>query len=223
MDSLLPNDFSPAPSGLLLQTVVVVVGSYVVYWFARAIYRLYLSPIAHFPGPKLAAITWWYEPKANIFRVYLFPDFSRYEFYYDVIKNGQYTFKIGELHREYGPIIRINPFEIHIETPEFYEKVYAGSGKRRDRWDVFTKQFGIPDSIFATNDHETHRIRRAALNPFFSKASVRRLQPVLDERLDRLLGRFSGFQESGKPMILNHAFAAFTAGCSPSPNTFRTP
>lgn len=40
----------------------------VVYYVYIAIYRILLSPISRFPGPKLAALTWWYE------------------FYYDVIK-----------------------------------------------------------------------------------------------------------------------------------------
>lgn len=41
---------------------VVVVGSlYLVYnVIAGAIYRLYFSPISHIPGPKLAALTFWY-------------------------------------------------------------------------------------------------------------------------------------------------------------------
>jgi hypothetical protein len=41
----------------------------------------------------------------------------RYEAYYDLILGGQYTFKIIELHKQYGPIIRISPWELHISDP----------------------------------------------------------------------------------------------------------
>jgi hypothetical protein len=44
--------------------------------------------VAGFPGPKLAGLTFWYE------------------FYYDVIKQGQYTFKIKELHQKYGMFLK---------------------------------------------------------------------------------------------------------------------
>ena len=50
------------------------------------IYRLYLSPIAKFPGRKLAALTLWYE------------------FYYDVIKGGQYVWEIEKMHQKYGTL-----------------------------------------------------------------------------------------------------------------------
>lgn len=62
----------------------VIVGSIVFYFVSVAIYRLYFHPLARFPGPKLAALT------------------RLYEGYYDVIENGQYKFKIGELHKRYG-------------------------------------------------------------------------------------------------------------------------
>jgi hypothetical protein len=143
-------------------------------------------------------------------------DFNlRYEFYYDVIKNGQYTFEIARLHKRYGPIVRINPYELHIESPEFYEKLYAGGGKRRNRWEWFTRSFGDSESIAASEDHDKHRVRRAAISPFFSTASVRSIQPTLDDMLDTLLGRFADFRSSGKIMTISLAFEAFTNGFIP--------
>jgi hypothetical protein len=47
--------------------------------------RLFLSPLARFPGPRLAALSNWYE------------------FYYDVLLQGQFTAHIQELHKKYGP------------------------------------------------------------------------------------------------------------------------
>ena len=55
-----------------------------IYLSSLAFYRLFLSPISKFPGPVLAALT------------------SKYEAYYDIVKGGQYTFKIQELHKRYG-------------------------------------------------------------------------------------------------------------------------
>ena len=56
----------------------------VTYCICILFYRLYPSPLAKFPGPKVAALTLWYE------------------FYYDVIKCGQYTLEITEMHRQYS-------------------------------------------------------------------------------------------------------------------------
>ena len=54
------------------------------YLIAGIIYRLYLAPIAGFPGPRLAAVTYWYET------------------YYDVFRKGTYTFEIERMHQKYG-------------------------------------------------------------------------------------------------------------------------
>ena len=54
------------------------------YFSALVVYRLYFSPLSKFPGPRLAAATYLFEG------------------YYDVVKRGKYTFKIGDLHAEYG-------------------------------------------------------------------------------------------------------------------------
>jgi cytochrome P450 len=146
-----------------------------------------------FPGPKLAALTLWYE------------------FYYDIIHRGQYIWKIQELHRQYGPIIRINPYELHITDPEFYDVLYSND-KKVDKWDWGTKQFGIDLSVLGTPDHDTHRLRRAALNNFFSMQRTRTLQPVVQERVDALAKRFEQYKDSRNIVQLDNAHAAFTNG-----------
>ena len=65
----------------ILGTIMIVV---VLMSLSGAIRRLWFHPLAHIPGPKLAALTWWYE------------------FYYDGIQQGRYVFKIQELHKQYG-------------------------------------------------------------------------------------------------------------------------
>jgi hypothetical protein len=42
-------------------TISAAIGTaLVLYLITGAVYRVYLSPVAKFPGPKLAALTLWY-------------------------------------------------------------------------------------------------------------------------------------------------------------------
>ncbi len=61
-----------------------------------------------------------------------------------------------------------------------------------------------------TIPHELHRKRRAALNPYFSKASIRRLEPVVQETIEKLLKRFNMYTKTGDIMPLNLAYKATT-------------
>lgn len=68
----------------MVSTIALVgaaTGLYVAY---LVVSRLILSPLAKFPGPKLAALSNWYE------------------FYYDVILQGRFTAHLQRLHKRYG-------------------------------------------------------------------------------------------------------------------------
>lgn len=77
------------------RAAIVVTGLALAYTISIVVYRLYLSPIANIPGPRLAAATFWYE------------------FYFDVVKQGRYTWRIGELHEQYGKTTRMIFDQVH--------------------------------------------------------------------------------------------------------------
>jgi hypothetical protein len=59
-------------------------GLFCIWKLLQFLYRVTLHPLAKFPGPKLAAMTYYYE------------------FYYDGIKIGMYTAEIESMHEQYG-------------------------------------------------------------------------------------------------------------------------
>jgi cytochrome P450 len=165
------------------------------YFISVIVYRLYLSPISKIPGPKLAAATWWFE------------------YYYDIIHYGKYIFKIKELHREYGPIVRISPYEVHISDPKFYDTLYAASNtNRKDRWNWYTAGLGLPKSTLGTVEQSVHRQRRSAMSSFFSKQNVQKLVPLIEERTAKLVTRLESVAVTGEIIPINLAFSAFTNG-----------
>jgi cytochrome P450 len=66
--------------------------------------------------------------------------------------------------------------------------------------------------MFATVDHDLHKNRRAAINPFFSLKNVRELQPVIEERVATMMKRIRDFNESGQVLNVSWLNAAFTSG-----------
>ena len=136
----------------------------------------------------------------------------RYEFYYECVQPGQYIWKIREFHEKYGPIIRINPHEIHIYDPEFYHTLYAGGAQKRNRDPWHAASLPLDGSVLTSPDHELHRKRRAALNPLSSMQATRRLVPLVQERLGTLVRRLDEFKDSGVTISLSHALAALTSG-----------
>ena len=118
---------------------------------------------------------------------------------------------MGKLHQKYGPIIRINPEEVHVADADFYNEIYTNREKR-NVWGWQRKGFGSDVSTIATVDHDLHRRRRAAWNPVFSKQRITRLQPVIQERVDAFLGRIQECGNKGEVINLKHGFAAYAAG-----------
>lgn len=113
-----------------------------------------------------------------------------------------------------GPIVRINPRYIHINDPDFYDEIYAG-GRRtnKDMWfmnSVDDDDLQMNGSTFQTMSHDQHKLRRGAVNQFFSKRSVRSLDSLLQEKVAFLMGRFHQHLKDGTILNLSDANSALT-------------
>ncbi|KAH8600962.1 cytochrome P450 [Bisporella sp. PMI_857] len=156
-------------------------------WFSWDVaYRLFLSPLAKFPGPKLAALTGWYET------------------YFDCIKRGRFWVEIEKMHEQYGPIVRISPWEIHVNDPDWNESFKISSRVNKYHW--YYKFVGSSDAAFGTADHELHRVRRKAQQNYFTQEAVSRFDPVLESITTKLINRLKEFKNTGKPANISNAF-----------------
>ena len=110
-----------------------------------------------------------------------------------------------------GPIIRINPWEIHIADPEFYDVLYS-SKNRFDKKKEWNYRFGAPLATVDTIHYDHHHHRRAALNPFFSRQRILDYGPYVQSRVDKLCSRLtSEYSGTSKIICLNDAWATLTA------------
>ncbi|CAN8097128.1 unnamed protein product [Discula destructiva] len=115
------------------------------------------------------------------------------------------------MHKKYGPIIRVNPEELSVHDPSFYNEIYVTESKRRTfSYDVFCKGIDFDGSHLLTTDHDLHRQRRKPLEPFFSRMGVTRLQPMLAEVSLHLEQRLRALKGQHKVIRLDHAFSAFS-------------
>ncbi len=82
----------------------------VVYAVFKGVYNLYFHPLRKIPGPKMAALCSWYD------------------FYFDIVRGGEYLWKIEKMHEEYG--IESKPILITV-WPNTYRRAYCSNQSQR--------------------------------------------------------------------------------------------
>ncbi|KAF2217551.1 hypothetical protein CERZMDRAFT_108251 [Cercospora zeae-maydis SCOH1-5] len=176
---------------------ILIVGActFVAYRIWIVVYNLYLSPLAQFPGPKFAAVS--YLP----------------EFYYNLIagEGGQFPFIVREWHDKYGPIIRINPHELHVRDSSWFDTLYNNS---RPAWKIqgFGVRFQTQHTAGGTENPALFRPRRAALNPFFSRRRVAQDTPRFQKNAARAMQRVEQeYGTTGNVLHLNSFWGCYAA------------
>lgn len=154
----------------------------------RLLYKRYASPLREYPGPFLASCSrLWKVISTASERTHL-----------DHI----------ELHRKYGPIVRIAPDELSFSSPAVARNVLS-AGKRFYKTDFYSV-FPPPENpdIFTEIREDVHALKKKVANVPYSMAAMKQLSPFIDETIDFLVSRLDqfcpdtaipGFQQAGLP------------------------
>lgn len=124
------------------------------FLLGRFLYLHIANPLRRIPGPRLFALTHW-------------------RLAYEDWK-GTRTRKIHELHKIYGPIVRISPNEISFNSLTALRSIY-GAGSKAQRTD-FYRMFDVygRQNLFTFGPWQMHAERKKLLNHAYAKSTILR-------------------------------------------------
>ncbi|KAJ7095518.1 cytochrome P450 [Mycena epipterygia] len=106
-----------------------------------------------------------------------------------VAQQGHRSEVVHELHRKYGPFIRISPSEVSIADSDALGVVYAhaNGALKSSLYDEFVS---IESSLFNTRDRARHARKRKIVSHAFSHKSILEFEPHIRLHISGLLGQW---------------------------------
>jgi cytochrome P450 len=124
----------------------------VVFCILLVLYRVYLSPLAKFPGPKLYAAS-------------SLP-------YIRLALRGEWAWRVLEWHKQYGPVVRVGPREISYISEGAWNDIYkAAKGEPQLLKDLPSADQS--NGLFNNADDAQHQALRKTLSPVLSERGIR--------------------------------------------------
>ncbi|KAK1997731.1 cytochrome P450 [Colletotrichum falcatum] len=156
-----------------------------------AVYNVYFHPLRDYPGPKLFAAT----------RI----SFSR------MITNGKSHQKLLELHKKYGPVVRIGPETIDWADPRAFKDLMGhskgGGGMENYRDPVNARN--RPHSIINAGREDHARMRRVLAHGFSAQSMIEQ-QPLIQNQIDLLIQRLHEHCDDGRKPLNMVAWYNYT-------------
>ncbi|OCK77277.1 cytochrome P450 [Lepidopterella palustris CBS 459.81] len=128
------------------------------------IYRVFLHPLAKYPGPWLAKIT-------NLYAAY-------HSWKGDIHKD------MYRLHLKYGDHVRYAPNRVLINTPEALQRIH-GHGNNVKKFEGYKVLAANAANTLTLSDKTQHAWRRRVISQAFSENSLRLFAPKVRARIDR--------------------------------------
>ncbi|KIP10238.1 hypothetical protein PHLGIDRAFT_115687 [Phlebiopsis gigantea 11061_1 CR5-6] len=154
----------------------------------RALYNVYFHPLSRFPGPKLAAASFWWQT------------------YVDLVEQKPWATELIELHGIYGDVVRTGPNELHFARPSAYPEIYA----QKNRWAKDARLYRLFASRGSSNmmsilDYEGAKKRRDYTSPLFSRKNVLTLQPLVQTCVDTMFENMDSQLAARQFVNIHHA------------------
>lgn len=153
--------------------------------------RSFTSPTRGVPGPFWARLTrLWYFKRVAL---------------------GQFERENIDLHRKYGPVVRVAPDMYSIDLPEAVNVVYGIGSKlpKSDWYDGWKHPSPDAWTMFPDKDMKRHAKTRRVFQGLYSMSSLVSYEKYVDECADVLVSRLSICSKAREPINMGHWFQCY--------------
>ncbi|KAF5492575.1 Cytochrome P450 monooxygenase 1 [Colletotrichum siamense] len=167
-----------AVTTMMLQAFGLVLLATSIYTVSYVVYNIFFHPLRHFPGPLLMRAT-------------------RAAYCYRLVR-GTISFDMLDLHRRYGPVVRVAPDELAFSDADAWKVIFghkvganAGGGVAGtfEKSDTFYRPIpGLPRDIITALGPQHAALRRQMAHGFSDRA-LREQQPVIMKYVDLFIQR----------------------------------
>ncbi|KAI0592856.1 cytochrome P450 [Biscogniauxia sp. FL1348] len=128
------------------------------------------SPLKRYPGPFLAKWTNWWR--------------------FRLVRTGSYHIHIKKLHDQYGPILRIGPTLLDLDTPELVKTLYSSDAVWK-KTDFYQNNSVIIDGkityqLFSEIDPVKHARMKRPVAKFFGQGNVLSKEILMDRVIENM-------------------------------------
>ncbi|KIW12775.1 hypothetical protein PV08_07962 [Exophiala spinifera] len=149
------------------------------HWCQKACYNVLFHPLRAVPGPVLA----------KIFAFYMAP----------AMVEARRAQKLLDLHREYGPVVRIGPSEVSIGDYQLYRRIYSqNTSTKEESFYTATTLLGH-ENLARYRNKTMHSARRKMMSQPFSQQAINENESLITEMSERFVER-----------VINSSDASFT-------------
>ncbi|KAF4535861.1 Cytochrome P450 [Lasiodiplodia theobromae] len=163
---------------------LVVIACVAVVLCVRSFIRALFSPLRSVPGPFLARFTrLWYLWK---------------------VWRGDFQKTNIELHRKYGPVVRITPYDYSIDDPSAVKPIYGhGTAFTKGPWyDASRNLDAVARDLFTDRDPKRHAANRRKVASLYSMSSLLRMEEAVNDCVGLVEEKFREIARSGRAIDL---------------------